>query len=194
MQTAVVSEPGPLGPNYPAFGRAADRCPGSAAPDANGSFDPTNCNTAAVVGTMSIDTPLLPTPLTGSVYLINKSPVPWLGVKLVGEGILVRLYGETKLVKLDPTCGLTNPNEFCPTRVEVTFDNLPDLPLTAIHLDLNKPDRKGLNGATISSKLLVIPESGDSTCTPTSSVNSVFTPYSGGATVATHQAVLISGC
>jgi hypothetical protein len=194
MSSATVLEPAPMGPNFPAFGRAADRCPGSAAPDATGLFDPTNCNSASVVGTMSIDTPLLTTPLTGSVYLINKSPVPWLGVKLVGEGILVRLYGETKLVKVDPGCGLSNPNEFCPTRVEVKLQNLPDVPLTAIDLDLNKPDRLGLNGVTLSSKLLVLPESGDTTCTPESSVDSVFTPYSGGATSASRQEVLVSGC
>ncbi|MFT4049513.1 MAG: hypothetical protein QM648_06705 [Solirubrobacterales bacterium] len=186
-----VAEPSPMGPNYPAFGRAADRCPGSAAPSANaiGGFDVTGCNAASVVGTASVVSPVLQDPLLGSVYLINKTPLPYLGIRLVGTGIDVRFYATTALEQLDPTCTVN-----CEQRYVVKFASLPDLPITHFNLNLNQPDRGQLNGVLVSSKLLALVDVGDPSCIADSSVDGVFTPGSGNSPVTTKQAVPISGC
>ncbi|MGH2960040.1 MAG: hypothetical protein ACRDKE_10580, partial [Solirubrobacterales bacterium] len=194
ISTLRVSEPPALGPNFPSFGAADDRCPGSAAPDENGLFNANECPASAIVGEVSVESPLLTEPLTGQVYLINKQPLPFLGLTLEGQGISMRLYGETDLTKVDPTCGVVNPNQFCQKRITVVFNNIPDLPLSSIHMDLNKPDRPIGSGAMASSKLFVAVAKGDVLCTATSPVDSVFSPHSGGTDVTSRQAIPIAGC
>lgn len=194
ISSLSVSEPPAFAPNFPSFGAADDRCPGSSAPDERGLFNESECPGSAIVGDVSVESPLLTEPLTGQVYLINKQPLPWLGMTLEGQGISIRLYGETDLTKVDPQCGIANPNQFCQKRITVAFRNIPDLPLSSIHMDLNKPDRTIGSGATISSKLFVAVAKGDALCTATSPVDSVFSPHSGGTDVTTQQAIPFSGC
>lgn len=194
IKTVSVAEPVNMAPNLASFGAAGDRCPGSAAPDETGRFDESQCPPSSLIGTISVDTPLLPAPLEGNVYLVNKTPLPWLGVALDGQGIRARFYGATDLVKADPACGVANPNQFCQKRVSVTFDDMPDLPLTAIHLDLNKPDRPSSSGSMLTSKLFSLVANGDSACAPTGSVDSSFATGGGAPQVTAKQVVPISGC
>lgn len=44
---------------------------------------------------MQEHTPLLPMPVNGAVWLINKAPLPWLGVDLSYPGVNVRMVGTT---------------------------------------------------------------------------------------------------
>jgi hypothetical protein len=195
IKTLRVNEPTAVGPNYPAFGAQADQCPASAAPSATAVFDPSGCPAQSLVGTMTINTPLLPTPLTGTVYLINKSPLPWLGVKFDNPGISVRLTGVTSVPQVDPTCDpTTSDTGTCPTQISILFNNLPDVPVSSISLNLNGASRTGVGGVTLSGKILVVATASDPACQAASVAKSTFTPFTGTPNVVLNQTIAISGC
>jgi hypothetical protein len=194
IQNMTVLEPPVFGPNYPAFGRAADKCPGSAA-SLTTDFDPTNCPDVAKVGTMTLETPLLTEDLVGTVYLVNKTPLPWFGVKFDDEGISVRLTGITDLVQVVPSCNeATDPNGFCQKQISVRFTNVPDVPITHVTFALNggPRDRPGTL-PDLDGELLVLAEPGDSTCQASSPAKSIIDGYSG-LTVNRTQNLAITGC
>jgi hypothetical protein len=194
IKTLRVNEPPSIGPNFPAFGTQADQCPASAAPLASSVFDPSQCPASAIVGTMTINTPLLPNPLNGTVYLINKSPLPWLGVKFDSPGISVRLTGVTATPQVDPSCDpLFDPNGFCQTQISILFNNVPDVPINSIRMVLDGPNRQGSQGS-LSGKILTLASSSDPTCVGTSTANATFTPFSGTGNVARSQNITMTGC
>jgi hypothetical protein len=195
FKTLKVNEPAAFGPNFPSFGTAADQCPASSAPTAQSIFDATNCPASAKVGTMTIDSPLLTAPLNGTVYLINKSPLPWLGVKLDDVGIAVRLIGATSLPQVDPTCDpATSDTGDCPSQIAITFANIPDLPVTRIRMTVDGPTRTGTGGSQLSGKILTVATPSDPACVPTINANTVFTPSSGTPNVPASQPINFSGC
>jgi hypothetical protein len=195
FKTLKVNEPAAFAPNYPAFGLAADQCPATSAPTGSSTFDATNCPASAKVGTMTIDSPLLTSPLTGTVYLINKSPLPWLGVKLDGVGIAVRLVGVTSLPQVDPTCDPTTSDDgTCPSQIAITFANIPDLPVSRIRMTIDGPNRVGTGGASLSGKILTVATASDPACIPSINAITTFTPNSGTAAVGATQPISFSGC
>lgn len=187
IKSARVSEPIQFGPNYASFGDTPDRCPGSSI--AGGNFDESSCPPYAIVGTVSVDTPLLAYPLEGQVYLINNLPLPYLGVALDDQGIHARFYGQTDLVKVNPSCTTA-----CQQRVQVVFDNLPDLPLTAIRMDLTQESREDYRGRTISSKLFKVADKSTASCVANGTVDSVLTAGAAVSPASAQQAVSVSGC
>lgn len=194
IKNMTVVEPPVLGPNYPAFGRAVDMCPGSAATTTI-PFNPSGCPAQAKVGTMTLDTPLLTTPLTGEVFLINKTPLPWFGVKFDQPGISVRLTGITDLVKVDPSCDeATDPNGFCQKQISVAFTNVPDVPITHVTFALNSGPRARPGGLPpLAGELLVLSDAGDTTCQPNSPARSNIDSYSG-KSVSVTQPIPVTGC
>ncbi len=194
IKDMTVVEPPVFGPNYPAFGRAADMCPGSAAGSLI-AFNPINCPSQSKVGTMTIDTPLLTAPLVGDVFLVNKTPLPWFGVKFDQPGISVRLTGVTDLVKVDASCNeATDPNGFCQKQISVGFTNVPDVPITHVTFALNGgPRTRPAPLAPLEGELLQLSEPGDTTCQPSSPAKSNITGYSG-ATVQRIQNIAVTGC
>lgn len=194
IRTVQVDEAQVLKPNFPSFGAAADQCDSATAPDEESVFDPTICPSQAIVGSMTIDTPLLPDPLEGTVYLIEKSPIPWLGVAFDAPGIDVRLTGVTSTPKVNPACNPVFTPGGCPTRISILFNNVPDIPLSSIFLDLNGPDRAGVGG-TLSGKILQIVSPTDSACVPSSVAGSVFVPWSDeNNVVGDSQTINVTGC
>ena len=118
--------------------------------------DPT-CPNSSKIGTLSVDTPLLPAPLTGSVYLGRQTANQLMRLFLVlkGQGLLVKIPGR---VDPDPVTG----------QLVTTFEDSPQLPFTSLELRLNSGPRAPL--AT----------------PPTCGVKTTFaelTPWSGGPTV-----------
>lgn len=87
--------------------------------------DPT-CPDASKIGTMTIDTPLLDLPLSGSVYLAAQNDNPFgslLAIYLVtkGRGVIIKLPGK---ITPDPVTG----------QLSTTFDDNPQVPFSNIHL------------------------------------------------------------
>jgi hypothetical protein len=206
-------EPPKIGANFPAFGASADQCPSASAPSANPPlgtvpFNPATCPAQARVGTMTVTTPLLPTPLTGNVYLIAKTPLPWFGVDLQKvPGITVRLIGVTSTPQVDPTCP---PDlEFCQTQIAVLFGNIPDVPATQVVFDLSGSlgPRTGVGGdgvlgtaddAVLSPYMMVFSPEGDATCDPaqfTQAAVASITPWARPTTtVNVSQTINVTGC
>ncbi len=80
------------------------------------------CPSASRIGTVEVETPLLPDPLTGSVFLAKQNDNPFattLAMYLVieGHGVLVKLAGR---IDADPETG----------QLTATFDNLPQVPFS----------------------------------------------------------------
>ena len=90
------------------------------------SADDPSCPDGSRVGSLTVTTPLLPEPLTGSVYLASPNANPFgtlLAVYLVakGPGLIVKLAGR---VESDPLSG----------QVTATFDDVPQLPFSSVRL------------------------------------------------------------
>jgi hypothetical protein len=188
--SSIVSVlPPAVGPNYPAFGAAADRCSGAVPFDPSGQselgtiFNPTTCPVQAKFGRVTVESPLVPDPLVGDIYLINKTPLPWLGIDISPKsdpsnpkGVTIRMLGKTNLVQVDPSCN----TGFCQKQVTVEFRNSPDAPVKKIYLDLDRPDRwDPTPGAWLSSKLLAVASSGSSECIEAGDIPLVMSNNSG---------------
>ena len=88
--------------------------------------NPATCPESAKVGTAEAVSPVLHSPLTGSVYVAQQGSNPFgsllaLYLVLEGEGVLIKMAGE---VHLDPVTG----------QVTTTFDNVPQQPVSDIAL------------------------------------------------------------
>ncbi len=188
-----VNEPPSLAPNFPAFGTALDKCPASAAPGPESIFDPLVCPEQAKVGWMEIHTPLLPNVLEGDVYLIEKSPIPWLGVRFDRPGISVRLTGVTSTPQVDPSCNPLFTPGGCQTQISVIFNNVPDVPVTKIDFVLDGPPRAGAVGP-LSGKLLSVAAAADPACNATTPARSFFLSHALGPIVERNQDITIAGC
>lgn len=195
IRSLRVNEPPSIGPNFPAFGAQADQCPASSAPLASSVFNPAACPAQAKVGTMTLTTPLLNRPLEGTVWLINKSPLPWMGVKFDDPGISVRLTGVTSTPQVDASCDpIESDLGYCPTQISVLFNNVPDVPISNIDLTLDGPARSGIGGVQLSGKILTVASPLDPSCVPDTPARAIFTPFSGNPAVTINQPIGISGC
>jgi hypothetical protein len=112
-KTATITLPPVFSPDAAALAAA---CSADAA--AAGQCPPT-----AALGTATVQTPLLPIPLTGPVYLVKQpgQPLPGLEVDL----------GPIVSIKLQGTFGITGDQ-----RITSTFDGIPDVPITSFQLAL----------------------------------------------------------
>jgi len=87
------------------------------------------CPDASKIGSVTIDTPLLPAPLTGSVFFATQNDNPFntlLAIYIVasGPGVIVKLPGK---VAPDPVTG----------QLTTTFDDTPQLPFSTMRLHFN---------------------------------------------------------
>ena len=89
--------------------------------------DQPTCPPSSTIGSVQVDTPLLPDPLTGAVYVAQQDANPFgsllaIYVTAQADGVLVKLAGH---VVADPVTG----------RLTTTFSNNPQLPFSAFKLD-----------------------------------------------------------
>jgi hypothetical protein len=98
--------------------------------------DEPSCPDSSRLGSVSVQTPLLEKPLTGSVYLASPHENPFgtlVALYLVakGPGVIVKLPGR---VDLDPSTG----------QIITTFDDNPQLPFSNLHIELKSGPRAAL--------------------------------------------------
>ncbi len=129
--------------------------------------NPAGCPAASDIGSATASTPVLPDPLTGSVYLVAQpGGMPTLGLTLGADGVTIDLSGTIAI----GAGGLTT-----------TFAAIPDVPISSFTLALPR----GPSSALTTTAAL--------TCTTAPSVTSTATSHSGAAVTATSTAQ-ISGC
>jgi hypothetical protein len=95
-----------------------------------------SCPDSAKLGTVTLTTPLLEKPLTGSVYLAAPFDNPFqtllaMYIVVKGQGILLKLPGK---IAADPVTG----------QITTTFDNSPQTPFSDLQLDFNGGPRAAL--------------------------------------------------
>jgi hypothetical protein len=88
--------------------------------------DAPSCPDAAKIGTVEVDTPVLPKPLEGSIYQATQNANPFgslLAMYIVaeGSGVVLKLPGR---IDADPVTG----------QLTATFDNNPQLPFSQLHM------------------------------------------------------------
>ncbi|MGK2877926.1 MAG: hypothetical protein ACSLFF_05060 [Solirubrobacterales bacterium] len=201
IKNMTVLEPAAFGANFAAFGVANDMCPGGSITGANSEFNPSSCPGSAIIGQMTLYTPLLIEPLVGTVYLINQQPLPWFGVVIDQPGIHVRLTGFTDLVKVNPACVEQNPDGstgFCQKQISVKFNNLPDVPLQAVDFSLiNEPRLNSAGTKMLSSDVLKVSDPNTSNCPKapnnTSATKATVDSYTG-AVANLEQLIEFTGC
>lgn len=135
---------------------------------AKGTNDPIACPGASKIGTVSIETPLLPTALQGTVYV--GQPLPGNRYRLFlhadGFGISIRLKGD---VRPDPATG----------QITAYFNDNPQLPFSRFQLDFDGGSR-----AIIASPQACGTHTG----------TSVLTPWSGNAADTSNASVTVTNC
>ena len=94
------------------------------------------CPEASKLGSITVDTPVLDQPLTGSVYLAKQNDNPFnsliaMYIVAKGSGVVVKLAGR---IDLDPKTG----------QVVGTFDNNPQLPFSHLRMQLKSGTRAAL--------------------------------------------------
>jgi hypothetical protein len=104
---------------------------------------PGSCSHKAVVGSVTVSTPVLPGKLTGPAYLVSHGgeAFPDLDLILEGDGVEVVLVGHTQIKS-----GITT----------TTFESLPDVPISNVTLSLPLGSNSALsaNGALCRATLL----------------------------------------
>jgi hypothetical protein len=130
LKKAVVTLPQGMVVN-PSAAEGLGGC--SAAQIAIGSLAEPTCPGNSKIGSVTVTTPLLEAPLTGSVYVAAPTPSQLLGVYLVvhGNGVLVKLAGT---VNPDPNTG----------QLTATFDNNPQLPFEDLKMSFKGGPRAPL--------------------------------------------------
>lgn len=135
---------------------------------AKGTNDTIACPEASKIGTVSIDTPVLPSALQGTVYV--GQPLPGNRYRLFlnadGFGISIRLKGD---VRPDPVSG----------QITAHFDDNPQLPFSRFKLDFNGGSRA----------IVASPQD----CATVSGA-SVLAPWSGNAADRSNANVTVTGC
>jgi hypothetical protein len=138
-----------------------------------GTTNPVTCPAASKVGTVTIETDLPPGSLAGSVYLGNPGSGP-----IAGPPYTVYLDAESNLGVSVRLKGLVNPN---PTtgRLEASFVENPQLPFSDLILKLESGERAPLANPLACG---------------TAHVETLFTPYTGGAPFLSSTPFTTSGC
>ena len=212
LRALQVRLPSYVALNFPSFGVSSDMCSGS--DDGSGSannwspegtfpsyysFDSSTCPPQSRVGTATLVTPLLDQPLTAYVYLIDKTPVPWLGLEVDPsipgnpQGVKIGIVGFNSTPQEDPGC-----TSGCQLVVQSTFSSLPDVPLTSVDLEIGGiADRvsDGPGNPILNPNILNIAQPNSNTCRNSGTfATAAIQPWSTTSITSLTDPVVISGC
>jgi hypothetical protein len=131
--------------------------------------NPANCPAASVIGTVRVNTPVLPVQLTGPVYFVSHGgeAFPSLEIVLQGDGVRVDVVASTFISK----AGITSS----------TFKTIPDVPFESFELYLPEGKYSALaaNGTL---------------CTSTLAMPTAIVPQNGGAEIHESTPISVTGC
>lgn len=202
-RSMTVQFPPSVAPNTNAFGEDWNQCPTTSISTGAGGqnvFNAAECPSEAKIGTVEIQTPLLPDPLEGYLYLITSSPLPNLGIWVdptTGSnnpaGVTIGLYGKTYGTNaISPNC-LPIDYSSCLSGLAASFDYLPDAPMTKITVVNDPAARDNYHdddgnpivppdppNGTIQGSFLKNATKNDSNCLPVSDVQLDFTSWTSG--------------
>jgi hypothetical protein len=142
------------------------------------------CPPEARVGTMTLNSPLVPTPIVGQVYFLGGSAVPNIGVKFDSstpgniQGLdNLGLYGGTSTVEYPEvmasggtSCSQDTldiqPDGICQTGLQTAFTNIPDIPLSSATVVIgdNATRTDHNTGTPLGQYVLKLANHGSSTC------------------------------
>jgi len=107
-----------------------------ACPLATFTANPTSCDAGSVIGSATAVTPILPTPLLGTAYLVShgSSSLPTLDVPLIGDGVTVNLAGTFAFTATGQTTS--------------TFGPIPDVPISDFDLNLSEGPHSALTNTS----------------------------------------------
>jgi hypothetical protein len=132
------------------------------------SSNPALCSPGSLVGVGTVHTTILPSPLTGPIYLVTGSGLlPRLIMMLQGDGVTVEFGGAFQVSK----AGVTS----------AVFDAIPDVPLSSLDIDLPRGPHSALGSTT-------------SMCGHKPVVGYVFTGYNGARVKGTAKLAILHGC
>jgi hypothetical protein len=201
-----------IAPDFTAFGTPADQCPNGtvvtadvADPVAYKVFHPNvgqpgGCPSQARVGKAVITTPLLDNPVVGDIYLVNSSPIPWLGIEVDPtvdpgnpQGVTIGLVGFTDTPYYDSSCVSAG----CPKGITANFTSLPDVPLSNVDLQLGGVNfsRTGVGSVALPSTVLMMAQPDDSGCrNVVKNANFTFSPWAGNGDSTSNVPIAVTGC
>lgn len=194
VSTAQVTLPPYASANTAAFGDASvDQCPTESFRSfpllGYAVFDPAvagfECPAQAKIGTANAFSPMLPDPLKGDVYLIEKAPIPNIGVYFGPSvdpgnpaGVVVSLVGTTATVQTNPNCDPLF--ETCAQSIRATFAGIPDAPVSAISIVLGtNAVRLDSLGNPLQGTPLTMAAPADNVCVGSGDITGQFVSHSG---------------
>lgn len=188
IKEMTVQLPPSVGARTTAYGDSENQCPVESfinGPGGQNVFTAALCPSEAKVGTVEIETPLLPDPLIGELYLVDQSPLPNLAIYVdptTGPnnpaGVTMGVIGITITNNyLVPGCTLVGGA--CRFGISAKFENLPDVPLKKVTVigDPNDREIESSPGDTLSGDILKNATAANMNCQPVSDVEVKFTSW-----------------
>lgn len=182
--------------NAPGYGQTGDRCNASALTGqaANFNFRPSFCPPQAKIGTIEMTTPLLGVPITGSLYLVNRSTLGGIGVALNNGGAVFNIGGVNTYPQVAASCDPVGDPTSCMTQFVFTLYNIPEIPITHFKLSFGNPGRTSILDYQLPDSILRMAPAEAPECTSPQFASTTLVPWSGASPTTLSDHSSISGC
>lgn len=176
-----------------AWGAAADMCPTASlgVNPSQATFDPAGCPDQARAGTVTVNTPLLSTPLSGDMWFVEKAGYPVVGLDLSGNGARVRSTATFAEVQVDPACDVIF--EICTTEFALA-PRLPMLPATRWQFNFGAANRVSSTGQPLTDRMFKIQNFAHPLCATPNQTRLKLLSYSNSALIEQSEPLGIYGC
>jgi hypothetical protein len=171
---------------------STDACPVTSNNNAP-SFDPSSCPPQAKIGTVTLTSPLFAAPLSGKLYVVQKSPVPLLAYDVNAGGARFRASIAQSFPQIDPNCDPTDVDSgtTCYSQIQITMTT-PPIPLTQISIAYSgDAGRMAASGNFLSTNILAL-ESGP--CVSPKALTTKATALRGTPNPAASTSVSVANC